>query len=261
MKKSAKKPTLTGSSISSAYLKASSTSHVKSASAVQPKSAPPKAKKPLKPEHMPQPRPPRRSSPPPDQPPRRSDNLPAFGTSVRLASRASKKNTSASARNDFVLPAVPSRAPSPPTKVVAGTNGNKFTAEDKVFFIEHLMYELNRDPSLTKSNLCTSLAAKVGIRHYRPMLRAHHPHRLDTTPTHPGVLFGTTILILPTRSLLTITNRTARTKRSQRGSLPTRARKAQRLRPKLSRYKNGLPLASVCAMRSTRRRWDMVADL
>lgn len=82
---------------------------------------------------------------------------------MRLASRASKKNASILVRNDFKLPPVPSREPSPPTKVVAGTNGNKFTAEDKRFFIEHIMYELSRDPSLTKSNLCTSLAQKVSL--------------------------------------------------------------------------------------------------
>ncbi|KIM85138.1 hypothetical protein PILCRDRAFT_817120 [Piloderma croceum F 1598] len=63
---------------------------------------------------------------------------------------------------DIKLPDPPSRPPTPPTRVVRGSNGgNRYTPEDKEFFIKFIHYELENDPSLTKHDLCVKLAEKV----------------------------------------------------------------------------------------------------
>ena len=127
-------------------------------SPTQPKSAPPQMKKPPKPQAkssksvVARPLASRRST----------GDLPAFGSSVRLASHASRKLISGPVKHrDVSLPPIPSRSPSPPTIVVQGTHGNKFTADDKEFFVNLMLYELHRDSSLTKSEICSKLADKV----------------------------------------------------------------------------------------------------
>jgi hypothetical protein len=62
---------------------------------------------------------------------------------------------------DIKLPDPPSRAPTPPTRVVRGSNGNRFTPEDKEFFIKFIHFELENNPDLTKHDLCVKLAEKV----------------------------------------------------------------------------------------------------
>lgn len=62
---------------------------------------------------------------------------------------------------DIKLPDPPSRSPTPPTKVVRGANGNRYTQEDKSFFIKFILWELQKDPNLTKHELCAKLAEKV----------------------------------------------------------------------------------------------------
>lgn len=68
---------------------------------------------------------------------------------------------------DIILPDPPSRPPTPPTKIVRGTNGNRYTPEDKEFFIKFIHWELEQDPDLTKDQLCTKLAEKVRILKFR----------------------------------------------------------------------------------------------
>lgn len=62
---------------------------------------------------------------------------------------------------DIKLPDPPSQAPTPPTRVVRGGSGNRFTPEDKEFFIKFIHYELENDAGLTKHDLCVKLAEKV----------------------------------------------------------------------------------------------------
>ncbi|KAJ3782068.1 hypothetical protein GGU10DRAFT_276318 [Lentinula aff. detonsa] len=59
------------------------------------------------------------------------------------------------------IPHPPSRSPSPPTKVVAHGRGNKFTEEDREFFIRFIQWRLRCDPNLTRNDLCDQLAEKV----------------------------------------------------------------------------------------------------
>lgn len=62
---------------------------------------------------------------------------------------------------DIKIPDPPSRSPTPPTKVIRGANGNIYTQEDKEFFIKFLLWELQKNPNLTKQELCIKLAEKV----------------------------------------------------------------------------------------------------
>lgn len=59
------------------------------------------------------------------------------------------------------IPDPPSRSPTPPAIVQVGTNGNKYTKEDREYFIKFLVWRLKQDPSLTKKELCELLHEKV----------------------------------------------------------------------------------------------------
>lgn len=62
---------------------------------------------------------------------------------------------------DISVPDPPSRSPSPPTKLQLGAHGNRYTAEDRQYFIKFITWRLNQNPSLTKKQLCDQLAEKV----------------------------------------------------------------------------------------------------
>ncbi|KAL0951400.1 hypothetical protein HGRIS_008096 [Hohenbuehelia grisea] len=63
--------------------------------------------------------------------------------------------------NEIVIPTPPSRSPTPPTIVIPGPRGNKYTPEDRDYFIKFIGWRLKCDPSLTKQDLCELLAEKV----------------------------------------------------------------------------------------------------
>jgi hypothetical protein len=44
---------------------------------------------------------------------------------------------------------------------VAGTNGNRFTPEDKDFFLKCISWELSKDPSQSRAEVCTTMAEKA----------------------------------------------------------------------------------------------------
>ncbi|KII93787.1 hypothetical protein PLICRDRAFT_171494 [Plicaturopsis crispa FD-325 SS-3] len=59
------------------------------------------------------------------------------------------------------VPKPPSRSPTPPTEVVPGQRGNRYTQGDRDFFIRFISYELKKDASLTKADLCEKLFQKA----------------------------------------------------------------------------------------------------
>ncbi|EGO30923.1 hypothetical protein SERLADRAFT_345204 [Serpula lacrymans var. lacrymans S7.9] len=61
----------------------------------------------------------------------------------------------------IIVPDVPSRSPTPPTLIIAGNRGNKYTEEDRSFFLKFISWELKNDPSLSKKELCEKLAEKA----------------------------------------------------------------------------------------------------
>jgi hypothetical protein len=46
---------------------------------------------------------------------------------------------------------------------VKGIRGNRYTAEDKKYFAKYVSWALEKDPSLTKSEIVSRLAEKVRI--------------------------------------------------------------------------------------------------
>lgn len=66
---------------------------------------------------------------------------------------------------EIKIPDPPSRSPSPPTSVIPHRGrGNKYTNEDREFFIKFIGWRLKQDPSLTRLDLCSLLAEKVNLR-------------------------------------------------------------------------------------------------
>ena len=59
------------------------------------------------------------------------------------------------------VPDPPSRSPTPPSRIVPGANGNRYTDEDKEYFIKFISWRLKQEPTLTKNELCELLAEKV----------------------------------------------------------------------------------------------------
>ncbi|KAF9244561.1 hypothetical protein BU15DRAFT_71533 [Melanogaster broomeanus] len=57
------------------------------------------------------------------------------------------------------LPDPPSRSPTPPTLIQPGTNGNKYTKEDREYFVNFITWRLNQNPSLTKRELSDKILA------------------------------------------------------------------------------------------------------
>ncbi|SJL05555.1 uncharacterized protein ARMOST_08922 [Armillaria ostoyae] len=67
---------------------------------------------------------------------------------------------------DLKIPDPPSRSPTPPTRVVPQGRGNKFTPEDKDFFLKFILRRLKEDPSLSRNDLCELLAEKARAPHH-----------------------------------------------------------------------------------------------
>ncbi|KAK7059136.1 hypothetical protein VNI00_001762 [Paramarasmius palmivorus] len=59
------------------------------------------------------------------------------------------------------IPEPPSRSPTPPTKVVPSSRGNKFTPEDKEYFIKFISWRLKCDSDLSRNELCEMIAEKA----------------------------------------------------------------------------------------------------
>lgn len=65
--------------------------------------------------------------------------------------------------SEIRIPEPPSRSPSPPTNVIPHRGrGNKYTKEDREFFINFVAWRLKLDSSLSRLDLCNLLAEKVG---------------------------------------------------------------------------------------------------
>ncbi|OAX44388.1 hypothetical protein K503DRAFT_795460 [Rhizopogon vinicolor AM-OR11-026] len=78
---------------------------------------------------------------------------------------------------DIALPRPPSRSPTPPTKVEAGTNGNKYTEEDRAYFLNFISWRLSQDASLTKKDLCSMLHEKArAVPHHSATSWSSHWH-------------------------------------------------------------------------------------
>ncbi|KAJ7293431.1 hypothetical protein C8J57DRAFT_1269032 [Mycena rebaudengoi] len=64
--------------------------------------------------------------------------------------------------SELKIPDPPSRSPSPPTEVIPhNRGGNKFTADDRAYFIKFILWRLKGDPTLRKAELCELLAEKA----------------------------------------------------------------------------------------------------
>ncbi|KAJ7092572.1 hypothetical protein C8R44DRAFT_816036 [Mycena epipterygia] len=60
------------------------------------------------------------------------------------------------------IPDPPSRSPSPPTEVIPhNRGGNKFTPDDRAYFIKFILWRLKGDPTLLRNELCELLAEKA----------------------------------------------------------------------------------------------------
>ncbi|KAG1757727.1 hypothetical protein EDB19DRAFT_1867070 [Suillus lakei] len=75
---------------------------------------------------------------------------------------------------DITLPPPPSRSPTPPTRIEPGTNGNKYTEEDRAYFLHFISWRLSQDASLTKKELCAMLHEKAP--HHSALSWASHWH-------------------------------------------------------------------------------------
>ncbi|KAI6031628.1 hypothetical protein BKA83DRAFT_4203116 [Pisolithus microcarpus] len=75
---------------------------------------------------------------------------------------------------DIPVPDPPSRSPTPPTIIHVGTNGNRYTPEDRDYFIKFITWKLKQNPWLTKRQLCDQLAVKVP--HHSSTSWASHWH-------------------------------------------------------------------------------------
>ncbi|KAG2120725.1 uncharacterized protein F5147DRAFT_563059 [Suillus discolor] len=79
---------------------------------------------------------------------------------------------------DITLPRPPSRSPTPPTRIEAGTNGNRYTEEDRAYFLKFISWRLSQDASLTKKELCAMLNEKAP-HHSAPSWASHWHARHD----------------------------------------------------------------------------------
>ncbi|KAF9029269.1 hypothetical protein BDZ89DRAFT_1091845 [Hymenopellis radicata] len=64
---------------------------------------------------------------------------------------------------DLKIPEPPSRSPTPPTLVIPKGRGNKFTEQDKTFFLKFISRRVKEDASLTRNDLCELLAEKARL--------------------------------------------------------------------------------------------------
>ncbi|EKM83559.1 hypothetical protein AGABI1DRAFT_123887 [Agaricus bisporus var. burnettii JB137-S8] len=74
--------------------------------------------------------------------------------------------------SELKIPDPPTRSPSPPTRVIPQGRGNKYTEEDRHFFLQFISWRLKQDPSLTRNDLCNMLAEKAP--HHSAMSWASH---------------------------------------------------------------------------------------
>ncbi|KAJ7505042.1 hypothetical protein B0H11DRAFT_1680961, partial [Mycena galericulata] len=73
------------------------------------------------------------------------------------------------------IPEPPSRSPSPPTEVVPhNRGGNKFTSNDKAFFIKFLLWQLKGDPTLLRHELIDLLAPHHNATSWGSYWSSHH---------------------------------------------------------------------------------------
>ncbi|KAG2159707.1 uncharacterized protein EDB93DRAFT_1259894 [Suillus bovinus] len=79
---------------------------------------------------------------------------------------------------DITLPRPPSRSPTPPTRIEPGTNGNRYTEEDRAYFLKFISWRLSQDASLTKKELCAMLNEKAP-HHSAPSWASHWHARHD----------------------------------------------------------------------------------
>ncbi|KAF9455075.1 hypothetical protein P691DRAFT_655007 [Macrolepiota fuliginosa MF-IS2] len=80
--------------------------------------------------------------------------------------------------SEIKIPDPPSRSPSPPTKVIPQGRGNKYTDEDRQFFLKFISWRLKQDPSLTRNDLCSMLAEKAP-HHTAQSWASHWSNRHD----------------------------------------------------------------------------------
>ncbi|KAF9015530.1 hypothetical protein BDQ17DRAFT_1269418 [Cyathus striatus] len=62
---------------------------------------------------------------------------------------------------EIKIPDPPSRTPSPPTRIIPQGRGNKYTQEDRDFFIKFISWHLSKNTELTRLDLCNMLAEKA----------------------------------------------------------------------------------------------------
>ncbi|KAJ7786155.1 hypothetical protein B0H16DRAFT_19971 [Mycena metata] len=63
---------------------------------------------------------------------------------------------------ELKIPEPPSRSPSPPTEIIPhNRGGNKFTPDDRAYFIKFISWRLKEDPTLLRHELCELLAEKA----------------------------------------------------------------------------------------------------
>ncbi|KAF8078768.1 hypothetical protein FPV67DRAFT_1466387 [Lyophyllum atratum] len=63
---------------------------------------------------------------------------------------------------DIQIPEPPSRSPTPPSIIIPHRGrGNKYTPEDRDFFLKFIAWRLKGDPTLTRHDLCALLAEKA----------------------------------------------------------------------------------------------------
>ncbi|KAJ6621586.1 hypothetical protein B0H10DRAFT_1910555 [Mycena sp. CBHHK59/15] len=63
---------------------------------------------------------------------------------------------------ELKIPDPPSRSPSPPTEVIPhNRGGNKFTPDDRAYFIKFILWRLKGDPTLLRNELCELLSEKA----------------------------------------------------------------------------------------------------
>jgi hypothetical protein len=65
---------------------------------------------------------------------------------------------------DIRIPLPPSRSPSPPQHIIPQGRGNKYTPEDRDFFIKFISWRLKDNPGQTRMDLCDQLAEKVSFQ-------------------------------------------------------------------------------------------------
>jgi hypothetical protein len=74
---------------------------------------------------------------------------------------------------DIRIPDPPSRSPSPPTNIIPQGRGNKYTQEDRDFFVKFVGWRLKQDSSLSRQEICDLLAKKVCAFLVHPCVRVN----------------------------------------------------------------------------------------